>query len=175
MLSFSRRLGVVAVLSPLLMLSASVALAFDCTPISTIPVNGTTVGGQMGVNAVPGEPVCGTDYTGQNFYVYDFTLAQASSVVFLLATGGQAFGDPPPPAELFVLANCDPNACMLTYAGQGGATSDPICLGAGTYTLVVASPDTDTSHSYGTAVGVVDTCTPIPVDGSSWGTLKNRF
>lgn len=162
-------------LAALFLLLAFPARALDCTPISTLPLNGNSVADLIGANAVPGEPACGTDYTGQDFHVYEFTLTEPSLVVLFLATGGQPFGQPAPEAELFVLNACDPNACVATFANETGATSDPICMAAGTYTLVVASPDAGNNQSYGTGVGVVDTCTPVGVEDSSWGSLKTRF
>ena len=159
----------------LLLISAPAALALDCTPLATLSLDGTTTGALIGDGAVPGEPACGTDYTGQDFHVYEFTLTEPTQVVFLLATGGQPFGSPPPDAELFVLSSCDPNACVATYAGQGGATSDPVCLPGGTYTLVVASPDAGGTNQFGTAVAAVGSCDPVGNEAPSWSGLKGRF
>ena len=159
----------------LVALFASPSVALDCTPIATLSLDGSTVADLIGANSVPGEVACGTDYTGQDFHVYEFTLSEASLVVFGLATGGQSFGQPLPDAELFVLSNCDPSACIFTFANETGATSDPVCMAAGTYSLVVASPDAGGNKSYSTGVEVVDVCAPVDADEATWSGMKARF
>lgn len=89
-------------LGGILALSAPSATAFDGTPISTLPLDGALVFGTIGADAVPGEPICGTDYTGEDFYDHQFTLTGPSLVVDHLGTGRQFIRQPMPDAEPFV-------------------------------------------------------------------------
>lgn len=157
-----------------ILVSLAPAQAFDCTPIGTLPLTPTITYGVLGQDSVPGEPVCGNDYTGESFHVWEFTLNEPTNVVWFLATGGPDLGNPPD-AELFVLANCDPNACVATFANETGATSDPVCIPAGTYSLVVTSSEPDPANNYGVAVAPAGPCEPVSTEDASFGTLKSRF
>lgn len=164
---------------PLLVVSllATPSRAFDCTPIGTLPNNGTLSMGTIGgAGSVPGESLCGTDYTGWAFHVYEFTVNDASLQVFgLVASDGDPFNGVDPYAELWVLDQCNPTACLFEFSTGGGATSDPFCLAPGTYTIVVASPDLAPNNIYGVGTATADVCQPVSGAQQNWGTLKQRY
>lgn len=162
----------VAALLLLLAILPSGTMAFDCTPISTVPNDGTTIFGQVGVSALPGEPLCGFDYTGWQLHVYEFTLPQDALQVLFMAVGGGGSS-----THLLVFNQCDPNTCVYSGAPTGSGMSlieEQVCLAAGTYTAVVAS-QAAVNTVYNVATAPVDVCTPVANGEASWGTLKATY
>lgn len=146
----------------------AMALAFDCTPISTLTNDGNAYAALIGVDAIPGEPVCAFDYTGWSFHVVEFSIPQpALQIVFSASNAGGAV------MHLLLFEQCNPAACLYTGTGSG-VIEDLVCLDAGTYTMVQASPP-GSSGVYNMATASVDECTPVAAVAPSWGTLKSGY
>jgi hypothetical protein len=161
-------------LSTLFLLVSTSAFALDCTPLGVLPIaGGFTNGGYAGTGAVPGELVCGTDFTGWDFHVYEFTLTANAEQVIGMAVNGSASS-----FRLLVLKDCDTSSCFLdqSLTGAGPAIINPtVCLGPGTYNVIVASLNAPTSVVYQVGTDSLDPCDPIPNQSSTFGTLKTRF
>ena len=161
----------------LLCLLAAPSAALDCSnSLADLVNDGTAEFNQATVGAVPGETVCGVDYSGWDFHVYQLELTTAAYEAFQVATQDQNGS-----FRLIVLQNCDPMACLLDQAGGGagpGTINAELCLQAGTYTVIVASDQVPNSVVYnvGAAPFVYeDFCGPVSGDDSSWSTVKARY
>ena len=172
-----RRPFILAVCASVLTVSALPTMAFDCTPLATLPNNGNMEMDYMGTGAVPGEFLCGFDYTGWDFHVYEFTIAGPTLQGFGLVTADDdPFSTFMPYAELLVLGDCDENACAFQWSNSsGGATSEPICLAPGTYTVIVATEGGTPDYIYGVATFSAAPCEPVTTQTDSWGTLKQLY
>lgn len=168
-------------LAGLLCLSAPAA-AIDCTPFQSWTCS------QQGyynyLNGIPGEVVCGVDYTGWTLHVVDVAVTQAGWVQFS-ATTGVGFGTTVTTAVM-LMDDCAAGTCVSSAQGNG-VTDLGVCLDVGTHTFVVASQTTAPNaivnmgvacltcaqaESYGL---VCPYCGAVGNDGAAWGSLKLQY
>lgn len=165
----------------LLALSAP-ASALDCTPFQSWTCS------QQGyynyVNGIPGEVICGVDYTGWTLHVVEVSVAQAGWVQFS-ATTGVGFANIVTTAVI-LMDDCAAGTCVSS-AQSNGVTDLGACLDVGTHTFVVASNTTAANavlnmgiacltcaqvDSYGL---VCPYCGTVSDEGAAWGSLKLQY
>jgi hypothetical protein len=170
-----------AVLALALVLPAP-ASALDCTPFQSWTCSQQGYFGYL--NGIPGEVICGVDYTGWTLHVVAVTVAQAGWFQFS-ATTGVGFGTTVATAVL-LMDDCAAGTCVSS-AQSTSVTDLGACLDVGTYTFVVASQTTAPTavvnmglacltcaqaESYGL---VCPYCGTVGNDSTVWGSLKLQY
>lgn len=165
-----------------LLLLPTTALALDCTPFQSWTC--TQQGYFDVLDGVPGEVVCGVDYTGWTLHVIDVTLIEAGYIAFAgisAASSGNIVE-----TAILLMDDCGALTCMDSVQGNGMMQLEA-CLDAGTYTFVVASNTTASTAFMNigllcpscadiVAGGITCVyCQPVELDGHSWGSVKSRF
>lgn len=153
----------------ILALAPTAATALDCTPLADFTCAGSAHYSNLQTNAIPGEPLCGTDYTGWVFNVFTVTLAADNQPA--IQTQGPAVT---PVSHMLLFDGCPGGACVASDTDGVGDLLIYECLPAGTYTLVLAS---NSAANDPFAIGTVGctACQPVAVDEASWGAIKSIF
>ncbi len=158
------------------------ASALDCTPFQSWTCS------QQGyfnyLDGVPGEVICGVDYTGWTLHVVEVTVAQGGYFLFSAVTG-IAFATTTN-TDIMLMDDCSAGTCVSSVQGDG-VTDLSVCLDAGTHTFVVASQTTlptaivnmgfacltcEQAEAHGV---VCSYCGTVGNDSTDWGSLKLQY
>ncbi|MBU0742036.1 hypothetical protein KKG45_02995 [bacterium] len=152
-------------------LSAAFAVALDCTPLDTFLCSGNACYNYIGIDAVPGEFACGTDYTGWDFQVFDVELTAPGLASPASYTSG--FDPLIPDNHLLLFEHCDLAQCIASDTSSDWMHGFSACLDTGTYTLIIASNTTAQAPiGVGMNAGCVD-CDPVAGETQRWGAVKS--
>ncbi len=169
------------VLAIVLLLPATAA-ALDCTPFQSWTC--TQQGYYDLLDGVPGEVLCGVDYTGWTLHVVEVTVAQAGWIRFsgISASSSGNIVD----TAIMLMDDCAAGTCLASVQGNHMTDLDT-CLDVGTHTFVVASNTTaptafmnigimcPTCEDAGVYGFECIYCGTIDSAGSTWGSVKARF
>ena len=166
----------------MLILLPVTASALDCAPFQSWTC------AQQGyydyLNGVPGEILCGVDYTGWTLHVVEVTVTQPGFYVFggVSASSSWNIVD----TAIMLMDDCNAGTCISSLQTDG-VTELYACLDVGTHTFVVASNTTVATafmnigfgcHTCVEAEAVGFECAhcgTVSNESSTWGSVKTRF
>jgi len=166
----------------ILMLLPVAASALDCTPFQSWTCD------QQGyydyLDGVPGEIICGVDYTGWTLHVVDVTVTQAGFYVFggISADAAWSYVD----TAIMLMDDCNAGTCLSSLQTDH-MTELYTCLDAGTHTFVVASNTTVPTAFMNIGFGCYTCedaeasgfecvhCGTVSDESSTWGSVKSMF
>ena len=166
----------------LLLLTPLTSSALDCTPFQTWTCD------QQGyfnyIDGVPGEVLCGVDYTGWTLHVVEVNITVPGFYV-VAGTPGISFGVTADTAVM-QMDDCSAGTCIASEQGSG-VTMLYSCLDVGTHTFVVASDTTDPMAVVNMGLECMTCveadmvefecvhCGTVDDEESSWGSVKSQF
>lgn len=175
------------VLATLLALTAPAVLpmtasALDCTPFQTWTC--TQQGYFDLLDGIPGEVVCGVDYTGWTLHVVQVNVTTAGWVRFsgISASASMTIV----PTAIMLMDDCAAGSCISSAQGTGMVDLDT-CLDVGAHTFVVASNTTAPTAFMNIGIScqtcaqaetfgfVCPYCDAVGDDDASWGTVKSLY
>lgn len=169
------------ILAALLLLPVT-ASALDCTPFQSWTC------AQQGyfdvLDGVPGEVVCGVDYTGWTLHVVEVTVTQAGWIRFVGTSASSSMVNVA--TALMLMDDCAAGTCLSSTQSSGLAELD-VCLDVGTHTFVVASNTTAPGAFMNIGISCQTCaqaltfgfpcpyCDPVGDAGAAWGSLKAQY